>query len=40
MPLAIVDYRFWWRTNAQGAGPQRLEFIDLVEVNFLGAHLF
>ena len=32
--LAIVDYGFGWCTNVQGASSQRLESIDLAEVDF------
>jgi hypothetical protein len=34
MSLAVVDNSFWWRTNVQGPGRQRLESIDLGEVDF------
>ena len=34
MALAIVDYGFGWCTNVQGASSQRLESIDLAEVDF------
>src|ERR1700720_1043489 len=34
MALAIVDNGFGWCTNVQGASSQRLEFIDLAEVDF------
>jgi len=39
MSLTVIDYRFRWCANVQGTGPQRFEFIDLVEVNLLGPDL-
>jgi hypothetical protein len=35
VPLAVIDNRFCRRTNVHSAGAQRLEFVDLIEVNFL-----
>ena len=32
MPLAIIHDSFRWRTNAQGARGQGLEFVNLAEV--------
>jgi len=39
MSLTVIDYRFRCCANVQGTGPQRFEFIDLVEVNLLGPDL-
>jgi hypothetical protein len=39
VPLAVIDNRFCRRTNVHSAGAQRLEFVDLIEVNFLSGRV-